>query len=92
MSAPKGLTRADKLDIAQRRARGESLTAIAAAHGVDFTNVRHHLEWREPWRPKPCGTSAAYRRHLRAGERPCPKCCAANAAATKTYKRKAEAA
>ena len=92
MSAPKGLTRADKLDIAQRRARGESLTTIAAVHGVDFTNVRYHLEWREPWRPKPCGTSAAYRRHLRAGERPCPKCCAANAQATKTYKRKAEAA
>ena len=91
MSAPKGLTRADKIDIAQRRARGESLTTIAAAHGVDFSNVRYHLQWREPLRPQPCGTSAAYRRHLRAGERPCPKCCAANAEVTKIYKRKAKA-
>jgi len=28
---------------------------------------------------KPCGTSAAYRRHLRHGERPCDSCKAAQA-------------
>lgn len=92
MSAPKGLTRADKLDIAQRRARGESLKTIAAAYGVAVRTVRHHLEWREPRQLQPCGTSAAYRRHLRNGERACPECCAANAAVTKIYKRKAKAA
>ena len=27
----------------------------------------------------PCGTRAAYVRHVRAGERPCPECRAANA-------------
>lgn len=26
---------------------------------------------------RPCGTTAAYRRHLRHGERPCPSCAAA---------------
>lgn len=33
---------------------------------------------------KPCGTTAAYRRHLRAGEAPCDACRAANAAAKKS--------
>ena len=30
---------------------------------------------------KPCGTTAAYRRHLRNGEEPCGECLAANAVA-----------
>ena len=30
--------------------------------------------------PKPCGTPAAYRRHLRNRQKPCPACTRANAA------------
>ncbi len=33
---------------------------------------------------KPCGTTAAYRRHLRKGEHPCAACLAANAEAKKS--------
>ena len=35
---------------------------------------------------KPCGTPAAYRRHLRAGQKPCPPCKSAE------YRRRAESA
>lgn len=32
----------------------------------------------KPWPVKPCGTTAAYRRHLRHRTPPCPECLAAN--------------
>lgn len=34
---------------------------------------------------KPCGTTAAYRRHLRKGEKPCGACRDANAAAKRAH-------
>lgn len=34
---------------------------------------RRDQQWPE-WRARPCGTRAAYRRHLRRSERPCPAC------------------
>jgi len=67
--------------------------------------VRHSFTYLPP-KPAPSTRTTDWHNHaacighektfddadLRAGERPCPKCCAANAEATKTYKRKAEAA
>ncbi len=44
-----------------------------------------------PWRysdKKPCGTEAAYRRHLYHGESPCRECRLAQAAARKKFPRK----
>lgn len=43
----------------------------------------------QPGRPatQPCGTLAAYRRHLKAGEIPCEACKAANAERTRDYYR-----
>lgn len=35
---------------------------------------------------RPCGTTAAYRRHLRSGEAPCAECRAANSAARREQK------
>jgi len=86
MSATKGITRAQKLDMAARRARGETLAQIAAAHDVTIRTVRHHLTWREPRQLSPCGTNAAYARHLRRGQQPCPDCCAAHAEDTRNRK------
>lgn len=37
---------------------------------------------------QPCGTPAAYRRHIYRGEQPCRPCLAANAAATMKYRAK----
>jgi len=34
---------------------------------------------------KPCGTLAAYKRHLRMGEKPCDACTSANTATRKAY-------
>lgn len=75
------LTRSAVLDIVNRRARGETLTAIAEVHGVSRNAVRYRLDSfdRQPTKLLPCGTHAAYLRHLRHGERPCPPCCAAHA-------------
>jgi hypothetical protein len=36
----------------------------------------------QPWLVKACGTEAAYRRHLRHGEKPCPQCLNAKSAAS----------
>ena len=36
---------------------------------------------------KPCGTNAAYQRHRRRGEYPCPLCLAAHAENVKNYKK-----
>lgn len=41
--------------------------------------------------PKPCGTIAAYRRHLRAGERPCKQCTEANRLYMETRRAREEA-
>ena len=32
------------------------------------------MSWRPSWNLEPCGTLAAYRRHSRAGEKPCEAC------------------
>jgi hypothetical protein len=32
------------------------------------------VSWRPSWNLEPCGTPAAYRRHSRAGEKPCEAC------------------
>ena len=32
------------------------------------------MSWRPRWNLEPCGTLAAYRRHSRAGEKPCEAC------------------
>ena len=32
------------------------------------------MSYRRPWNLEPCGTLAAYRRHSRAGEKPCEAC------------------
>jgi hypothetical protein len=32
------------------------------------------VSWRPWWNLEPCGTPAAYRRHSRAGEKPCEAC------------------
>jgi|GEM_PF-3267716 len=75
MSAPKGLTRADKLDMMARRARGEKLATIATAHGVTVQTVRYHLTHESAPRVlAPCGTLAAHKRHRRRGEQPCLSC------------------
>lgn len=76
--------------MAAMRANGMTQQAIADVFGVSRNAVRQRLDWRRP-EPKPlrpCGTQAAYRRHQRYGERPCVKCCEANAQYVKMMKAK----
>jgi hypothetical protein len=41
------------------------------------------VSWRPRWNLEPCGTLAAYRRHSRAGEKPCEACREARNAANR---------
>ena len=41
-------------------------------------------------KPAPCGTLTAYKRHIRDGERPCLRCCDANALAEDDRRHAAE--
>lgn len=45
---------------------------------IDNPAAKPHEPGNGTWDHKPCGTLAAYRRHLRAGEKPCAACAAAN--------------
>jgi hypothetical protein len=63
-----------------------------------MSTARYQREWRarhgartgQPGKPplKPCGTLAAYRRHLWRGEEPCQPCKDANAAEWRRRNRK----
>ena len=78
-------TKAQLRDIAERRARGESLRAIAAVYGVNHTTINYHLHHDGPRRTGRAedgprhGTNAGYHAHVRHGERPCTRCCDAHA-------------
>ena len=50
--------------------------------------AKHGARTGQPGRPatQPCGTLAAYRRHLQKGETPCDACRAANAAHVRDHR------
>lgn len=48
--------------------------------------MSHNNHHTRPEDLEPCGTTAAYRRHLRHGNPPCDDCKAANAEASRNYK------
>ena len=60
-----------------------------------MSGAEYQRRWRaskgartgQPGRPatQPCGTPAAYRRHKRAGEEPCPACKAAESERQRFY-------
>lgn len=77
------------------RQYGMTQTAAALKYGVSRRTVNRILDPERgvSKKPplKPCGTVAAYRRHLRKKEVPCLKCSAANAAYTDACKKKGAA-
>lgn len=79
------------LAVSRDRAAGMSWRELSQRYGVSVRTVRTWLDVEHP-QPKPlqpCGTNAAYARHLRRGERPCPECCAAHAESVRQAKIKA---
>ena len=67
--------------VATRVAQGKTKAQVAAEFGVSVRTVYRALSERVPHPRvlKPCGTNAAYARHLRHHEKPCPPCCEAHA-------------
>lgn len=82
-SGDRKLTSTTAARLAADIARGMTKPEAAAKYGVSVRTVYRTLR-RDDDRPgpraklKPCGTTAAYRRHLKAGER-CVECSEANA-------------
>jgi hypothetical protein len=56
---------------------------------LDDPTATPHLPTDKGWALKPCGTPAAYRRHLRNGEKPCRACEIAEADRPRSHGRKA---
>ncbi len=76
----------DELETVLRRELAAAVQAVDPSDTTALTAIRRRIldqaqayRW-EPWRLRPCGTAAAYRRHLRHGEKPCRQCMEANAA------------
>ena len=65
---------------------GQSLAHVARAVGTTPQTVKRWADPQRARRHSPCGTVAAYRRHIRYEETPCTACCEANAAAVREYK------
>lgn len=76
-------------------ANGMTVVKAAEKWGVSERTVRRY-KTLPPSKPgpdkqkklKPCGTNAAWARHRKNGERPCPDCSAAHAADVKRHKAK----
>lgn len=75
------------------RSRGMTIRQLAAKYDLNEDTVIKYLKGGHVERRlKPCGTNAAYMRHIRRGEKPCPSCCAAHAGEIKRYQDAARAA
>lgn len=71
-------------DIAAKLARGQTKASLALEYGVGIQTIRRSLEREEAPGPmnielKPCGTNAAYARHIRNHEIACDACLVAHA-------------
>jgi hypothetical protein len=74
------------LEAVLRRELAAAVPILDPSDTAALTAIRRRIldqaqayRW-EPWRLRPCGTTAAYRRHLRHAEVPCLQCTDANAA------------
>lgn len=98
------LSDAKAAKVRERYAGGMTQTELAAEYGITQSvigDVVRGQSWTDsevPWRPRrnrpatrplqPCGTKAAYARHIKAREQPCADCRRANAEFSRTYRRR----
>lgn len=94
------LREADVTEMRRLARAGEPILAMAHRFGVSRETVYQSvtgMRWRHVSEPpvdvpthptaSPCGTVAAYRRHLRRGQEPCPLCRAANSLTSRARRR-----
>ena len=82
MNPRRALTKRQVREMSARIAAGMSKAQAAREYSVSVRTVYRMLDEQEidyRVKIKPCGTNAAYMRHLRKGERPCPPCSDAHA-------------
>lgn len=74
------LTREQRMKVVTLVSKGHTKTSIANEFGVSVRTIHRIFgEEKESYRPQPCGTNAAYMRHLRNGEIACTPCLEAHA-------------
>jgi len=79
----------DELTIIYRVSR-RTVFRVLAKHNMPLAKPRttKRRKRKKPRTLQPCGTNAAYQRHRRKGEYPCPPCLEAHAAAVAAAKEK----